>query len=152
MCFLASQAMGDIDFEPPTYSLSDLTDTDNVVSPLAGQDSWVSGGARNAVVATENSGLYVGGQAARNPDNGGSEEVGRLGPSPAVGNTMQADFFPGDTAFDLFDQQSDSDSVLILGGWIDTNNDGLYDHSSGGGERGFLFGMDNTGSGSFAIY
>jgi len=147
-----------IDFEPLAYSLSDVTDPSNVVNPLAGplgsQDGWALPVTdENAVIATVNSGLYIGGQAAGHIDSGGSERLGRLGQSPAVGNTMQADFFGGDAAFGLFDNDGLMDSSVRLGGWIDTDNDAKYDGGSGSGERGFLFGLDSVSSaaGRFGI-
>jgi hypothetical protein len=134
-----------IDFEAPAYSLSDVSDTNDVGNPLGGQDGWVGGTStpEAAVVATVNSGLYVGGQAAGHVDSGGSENHGRLGPSPAVGNTMQADFFGGDAAFDLFDDDGAADSNLRMNGWVDVDGEGDYDSGSSAGEKGFQFGLDS---------
>lgn len=135
------QVWADIDFEAPTYSLSDISTPSAVINPLVGQDGWVGGssGPENAVVATATSGLYVGGQAAGHIDSGGIERVGRLGQTPAVGNTMQADFFGTDQDGDGF-----ADSNVRMHGWVDINNDGIYDGASGAGERGFLFGLDSV--------
>lgn len=139
-----------IDFESPTYMLSDVTAPNNVVDGLAGQDGWdVSGSSdENAVIATVDSGLYVGGQAAGHVDTGGAERVGRLGQTPVVANAMQADFFAGDSAFDLFDDDGLADSNLHLGGWVDANLDGQFNGSS---ETGVLYGLDSDSDGRFVI-
>lgn len=139
-----------IDFESPTYVLSDVSSPASVVNGLGGQDGWdVNGNSdENAVIATDNSGIYVGGQAAGHVDSGGAERLGRLGQTPVVGNSMQADFFAGDSAFDLFDDDGLADSNLHLGGWVDVDLDGQFDGSS---ETGVLYGLDSDSDGKFVI-
>lgn len=125
---LASAAT--IDFESPIYVPGNLAGAITTPAPFDGQDGWsrgVSSGV-GGIVATANSGEYVGGQALRSSPSANDSYIGGRALSGLSGLTQIS-----------YDYQLSNVGRSYLGLWDDVNSDGLLTS----GEAGLVFGANN---------
>ncbi|MEZ6190601.1 MAG: PEP-CTERM sorting domain-containing protein [Phycisphaerales bacterium] len=160
MLAVAPQAHALVDFNAPTYTISDVFDTQNVFPRLSGQDNWSSAlnnfnEERDAVVSNASLAAEIGGPnialippidgyAAGNVGTGGvvfDARPSTPGFVPVVnGNSLVADFLSHD-----FDNDGSNNSAIRLFGWIDKDNDGGLSPADIDAELAIGFGLDDTG-------